>query len=235
MANLKPNAQAGALTLVLLVKMYKSQMVALLVKNGIVVNNNASEEQVTSLVTNLLKVSKSFEQDLNNFITNPAVAKAITSRIGQTAQYYKMSGSNFMSADGEDDYDIFDYYDTDEPDEETPETDPVVGTPVKPPKKGFFEGFNLPDFLNQSMKLFGEYSKGKSDVEIAKARALAEQAKAQGKDFFVDPTTGEKIKIDDKPNSGGLSTTTIVIISLVGVISVVAVIIGLMNRTNKTE
>ncbi len=55
------------------------------------------------------------------------------------------------------------------------------------------------------------------------------------KDFFVDPTTGEKIKIDDKPNSGGLSTTTIVIISLVGVISVVAVIIGLMNRTNKTE
>ena len=232
MANLKTNAQAGALTLVLLVKMYKSQMVALLVKNGIVVNNNASEEQVTSLVTNLLKVSKSFEQDLNNFITNPAVAKAITSRIGQTAQYYKMSGSNFMSADGEDDYDIFDYYDTDE---ESPETDPVVGTPVTPPKKGFFEGFNLPDFLNQSMKLFGEYSKGKSDVEIARARALAEQAKAQGKDFFVDPTTGEKIKIDDKPNSGGLSTTTIVIISLVGVISVVAVIIGLMNRTNKTE
>ena len=59
MANLKPTAQMGALTLVFLVKQYRSQMIALLVKNGIVVNNNTSDEQVAKLMANLLKVSKS--------------------------------------------------------------------------------------------------------------------------------------------------------------------------------
>ena len=50
MANTKPTPQTGALTLVLLVKFYRSQMIALLVKNGIVVNNNATGHKLNPIL-----------------------------------------------------------------------------------------------------------------------------------------------------------------------------------------
>ena len=87
MANTKPTAQTGALTLVLLVKFYRSQMIALLVKNGIVVNNNATDQKISTLMADLLKVSKSYFKDLNDFITNPNVVQRLAGGIQQTAQY----------------------------------------------------------------------------------------------------------------------------------------------------
>lgn len=103
MANTKPTAQTGALTLVLLVKKYRSQMIALLLKNGVVVSNNTSDQQVATLMANLLKVSKSYFTDLNNFIMNPTVTQVIVGEIGNTAQYLKMSGNGYMNVGGTDD------------------------------------------------------------------------------------------------------------------------------------
>lgn len=202
MANLKPTAQTGALTLVLLVKMYRSQMIALLVKNGIVVNDNASDEQITSLMTNLLKVSKSFSEDLNNFITNPAVAEALMGGMEQTAQYFQMSGSGYMNSTGGADG----FTDTGEP----APADPALPAPTK---RGFFSDLNLGDLLTKGIGLFGEYSKGKSDAEIAKAHATVATA---GLGAGTGTGTGTGTGSNDGADTG-MSTTTIVVLSFVGV------------------
>ena len=245
MANLKPTAQMGALTLVFLVKQYRSQMIALLVKNGIVVNNNTSDEQVAKLMANLLKVSKSYVTDLQNFITNPSVSKVIGNEISKTAQYFKMSGNGYLNADNAEDTSNQDAMMNEL---ENPPVDPVVGTPVTtntppvttntPPASsggGFFGGLNLADILKQGVNLFGQYTKGQSDAEIAKQHALVEQAKAEavkaGSQTYIDPTTGQKFNVNDGAKTG-TSTTTIVIISVVGV-ALLGTIIYFVTRPKK--
>jgi hypothetical protein len=228
MANLKPTAQMGALTLVFLVKEYRSQMIALLVKNGIVVNNNTSDEEVAKLMANLLKVSTSYVRDLQNFITNPNVAKVIGSKITQTAQYFQMSGNGYMNSTGGEDG----YTDTGEP---APVVDPVTGgivtTPVK--SESFWDNLNLSDLLGKGVDLFKTYTKGQSDAEIAKQHALVEQAKADaikaGNETYIDPTTGQKINVK---TDTGMSTSTIVIISVVGV-ALLGTIIYFVARPKK--
>lgn len=226
MANTKSTPAMGALTLVLLVQKYRSQMIALLVKNGIVVPNNASDQQIASLMASLLKVSKSYFKDLNDFLMNPKVVEVIAGGIKQTAQYSRMSGSGFMSAVGDEEDD---FYDT--------ETDPVTGGTVTntsgttPPKKGFFSGINLGDLITRGLETFGNYTKAQSDAEIARQRALIEQAKAEaikaGNESYIDPTTGQKVDVKD--DKTGLSTTTIVLISLGGV-ALIGTIIFLLAR-----
>lgn len=219
MAKSQPTPQTGALTLVLLVKLYRNQMIALLVKNGIVVNNNASDQQIAMLMANLLKISKSFFKDLNDFISNPTVAQNIAGRIEQTAQYSRMSGNGYMNAygDEEEDYTEPDYFGLDD-------EDPVLASTTvtnTPPKKGFLSGLNLSELLTGGMSLFGNYTTAQSNAEIARQHALVEQAKADaikaGSDIYVDPTTGEKVKVKDNAKDTGMSTTTIVVLSFVGV------------------
>lgn len=210
MAKSQPTAQTGALTLVLLVKLYRNQMIALLVKNGIVVNNNASDQQIATLMANLLKISKSFFKDLNDFISNPTVAQNIAGGIEQTAQYSKMSGNGYMKAEGEDNPDG-----TDTPTNSDPVLASTAVTPT-PPKKGFFSGLNLSELLTGGMSLFGNYTKAQSDAEIARQHALVAQAQAGGGAVVLDPTTGQQVDPNKKPDAG-MSTTTIVVLSLVGV------------------
>ena len=53
-------ANLGAYGIMYVVQNKKSQVIALLLKNGVVVPSNATDIQIALLVTNLLKVSKSF-------------------------------------------------------------------------------------------------------------------------------------------------------------------------------
>jgi hypothetical protein len=221
MANSKATPQLGALTLVLLVRNYRSQMIALLARNGVAVRPNASEQNIANLMANLLKVSKSFAKDLSDFISNPAVAQVIgngIASVSQTAQYFKASGGGYMN--------FTDYFS-----DNTPETtDPVLASTTTPPanttsstpaKTGFWDNINLSDILSNGIKAFGTYNTNQANVEIANARALVEQAKADaikaGKEIYIDPTTGEKINVKDDSKDAGMSTTTIVVLSLVGV------------------
>ena len=225
MTNLQPTAQTGALTLVLLVKRYRSQMIALLVKNGIVVNDNASDEQITALMSNLLKVSKSYSQDLTDFITNPSVADALLDDMTQTAQYFQMSGDDFFNFTKGEVPPLVLTNSAGKP-YGSSTTDPALPKPSgTEPKKGFLEGFNLPDFLNQSMTLFGQVTQAKSDADVANAHAVVATAGA-------GTGAGTGAKNNDKPKEEGLSTTTIVVLSLVGV-GLLGTIIYFVTRPKK--
>jgi hypothetical protein len=215
----KPTIETGAMTLVLLVKYYKSQMIALLLKNGVIVPNGASDQQIAMLMANLLKVSKSFFVDLNNFIQNPKVIETLAGGMMQTAEYFRMSGKEYMNVFG----DIGDVptnigyqsqYGLDSP-SSTPTTNST------PPKKGFFSGLNLGELIKDGLGAFGNYTKMQSDKEIARQYALSEQAKANavesGSDTYIDPSSGERKKVKDDTKDTKMSTTTIVVLSLVGI------------------
>ena len=229
MANTKPTPQTGALTLVLLVKFYRSQMIALLVKNGIVVNNNATDQQISTLMANLLKVSKSYFKDLNDFITNPNVVQRLAGGIQQTVQYSNMSGSAYMRADGDtSNSDNLDQMMTDVNSMTDNSTDPALPTPTgtgtgTPASSGggFWSNINIGDILKGGINLFGQYTKGQTDAEIARQHALVERAKADavsaGNQTYTDPTSGKKVNVKDGTPDTGMSTTTIVVLSLVGV------------------
>ena len=192
--------KTGAMTLVLLVKYYKSQMIALLLKNGVTVPNGASDQQIATLMANLLKVSKSFFTDLNNFIQNPKVLQVVAGEFQQNAQYFRASG----------------YYNNtgDEYDEE--EDDPALPTPTgtTPKKGGFLSGLNLGNLIKDGLDAFGKYDKNKTDREIADARARAGLPALTPEELVEEK---EKVTKEKDKSKDGLSTTTIVVLSLVGV------------------
>jgi hypothetical protein len=234
MANSKPTAQTGALTLALLVKFYRSQMIALLVKNGIVVNNNASDQQITTLMANLLKVSKSFFKDLNNFISNPAVLQVITNGMSNTAQYLRATGD-----DGSDEgnTDEGDYQDP------PPTGDSVIdGAPIATNStstastssnsgsgSSWWTGIksNLGNYISDGIKLIGTLSTNQTNAQIAQAHAVV--AQSQGGGNASGGNTGSNASNNAKTKT---STTTIVVASLVGV-SIIAGIVYFVMKSKK--
>jgi hypothetical protein len=195
--------KTGAMTLVLLVKYYKSQMVALLLKNGVTVPNGASDQQIASLMANLLKVSKSFFTDLNNFIQNPKVLAVVAGEFQQNAQYFRASG--YYNGEGDEEYDDA-YFE---------EEDPALPTPTgtTPKKGGFLSGLNLGNLIKDGLDAFGKYDKNKTDREIADARAKAGLPVLTEEELVVER---EKVNKGKTPDTK-ISTTTIVVLSLVGV------------------
>jgi hypothetical protein len=205
---IQPTIQTGAMTLVLLVNNYRSQMIALLLKNGVTVPNGASSQQIASLMANLLKVSKSFAMDLQKFISNPKVIEVLAGGFSQNAEYFRASGfagkqegnAQYFRVQGVDDN-----TDTD--------TDTNTNTP---PKTGFFSGLNLGNILKDGLNLFGQLDKNKTDREIANAQA---QVGANTGGGFTGGNTGGNTGGGGKEKDPDekMSTTTIVILSLVGV------------------
>jgi hypothetical protein len=203
--NIQFTIETGAMTLVLLVKNYKSQMVALLLKNGVTVPRGTSDQQIASLMANLLKVSKSFFTDLNNFLQNPKVLQVIAGGMTETAQYLRASG--YMNSNGGEDG----YTDTGEP-------APTTSTGTSGSKGGFWAGINFGDLFNKGLDAFGKYDKNATDKAIADARARA------GLPPVSTDTTGDNTGGNTGSGSGNgktpdtkISTTTIVVLSLVGV------------------
>lgn len=228
MGNMKPTTEDGALTLVLLVQNYRSQISALLIKNGVLVNDSTSDEQIAVLVANLLKVSKSFAKDLNNFIMNPRVAEVVAGGIGQTAEYFRASGNSYLNLFGQ-------FLDTEVPTDigyqsqyttvtsSPPTTDPVLNsatTNVSPSSGGsWWSGIkeNLAGYLSDGIKLIGTLDTNKANTAIANAQAQVAQAQAGG-GKLVNTEAG------DKTPEEGMGTTTIVVLSLVGVAVLGAII-----------
>lgn len=204
--NIQPTIQTGAMTLVLLVNNYRSQMIALLLKNGVTVPNGASSQQIASLMANLLKVSKSFAMDLQKFISNPKVIEVLAGGFSQNAEYFRASGfagkqegnAQYFRVQGVDD---------------NTDTDTNTNTP---PKTGFFSGLNLGNILKDGLNLFGQLDKNKTDREIANAQA---QVGANTGGGFTGGNTGGNTGGGGKEKDPDekMSTTTIVILSLVGV------------------
>lgn len=69
----------GANVIIYVVRNFRSKVVALLLRNGVLVPSNADEVQVAQLVTELLKVSKSFNSDFMKLVATKEVAGGFTS------------------------------------------------------------------------------------------------------------------------------------------------------------
>jgi hypothetical protein len=236
----KPTVETGAMTLVLLVKYYKSQMIALLLKNGVTVPSGASDPQIAMLMANLLKVSKSFFSDLNAFIQNPKVIQTLAGgmmqnaqyfRMSGNAQYFRMSGKGYMNSTGG----MFDTQDF--PDDlgfqsqyglnlgtssstSSSTTTPATTTETTPPKKGgFWSDLNFGNIFSQTLGAFGQWNTNQANVAIANAHAQSQQV---GSNVGSGGNTGGNTGGGTGGNTGGtpdkgMSTTTIVVLSLVGV------------------
>jgi len=225
--------ETGAMTLVLLVKSYKSQMIALLLKNGVAVPSGASDPQIAMLMANLLKVSKSFFNDLNSFIQNPKVIQTLAGGIEENADYFRMSGDNFAGKRvGNAQYFRASGYMNASSDEDgfldTGATIPtgtgITGT--TPAKTGFFSGLNFGNLFSQAVGAFGQYDTNKSNVAIANAHAQSVKG-GSGVDSNVGANPSGNTS--GTPDKEGVSTTTVVVLSLVGV-AVIGTIIYFVTR-----
>lgn len=231
--NIQPTIETGAMTLVLLVNNYRSQMIALLLKNGVAVPDGYSSQQIASLMANLLKVSKSFFTDLNTFIQNPKVMQILTDGMNENAQYFKASGSGFAgkkqgnaqylrasgymnSTGGEDGF-----TDTGVPAPSVPSVTPV--------KTGFLANLNLGNLLSQGLGAFGQYDKNKTDRAIAEAQASFGGYTPSGTKTGTGTDTDTK---EEKAPDAGLSTTLVVVLGLVG-IAVLGTVIYFVARPKK--
>ena len=65
------NASLGAYGIMYVVQNKKSDVLGLLLRNGVVVPSDASDLTIAMAVTNLLKVSKSFYNDFSKLLVNP--------------------------------------------------------------------------------------------------------------------------------------------------------------------
>jgi hypothetical protein len=229
-------AQTGAMTLVLLVNKYRSQMVALLLKNGVVVPQNATDQDVAMLMVNLLKVSKSFSNDLNTFLSNPKVLEVVAGGMNQTAQYLKMSGNGFMNASGfqapsiSPTLNLQSQYGLDFSSNTTttpPETTASSGSTPSGTGSSWWTGVknNYADWISGGIKLLGTLSTNNANSHIADAQATIAQAGGGGAvDTSVTGDTGDGSKKTTKT-----STATVVLLSLTGVAVVGAIVYFVMK------
>jgi len=236
------SAQTGAFTLMLLIKNYRSQMIALLLKNGVAVPSGASDKQILNLMANLLKISKSFYRDIMLFLQNPKVLNNLAGEFSQNAQYFRADGfagkkegnAQYFRADGFMNYQgsrfgiPFSLRPEDE-DENGDENGDETTETTKTPKKGFFSGLNLGELIKDGLGAFVTLDSNRTDRIIAEAR------KKSGLPPLDEETYTDEdgvVKKKESPDDEGISTTTIVVLSLVG-IAVIGTIIYFVTRPKK--
>jgi hypothetical protein len=234
------SAQTGAFTLMLLIKNYRSQMIALLLKNGVAVPSGASDKQILNLMANLLKISKSFYRDIMLFLQNPKVLNNLAGEFSQNAQYFRADGfagkkegnAQYFRADGFMNYQGSRFgipfslrpedEDEDENGDETTET-------TKTPKKGFFSGLNLGELIKDGLGAFVTLDSNRTDRIIAEARKNAGLPPLDEETYTDEDGV---VKKKERPDDEGISATTIVVLSLVG-IAVIGTIIYFVTRPKK--
>lgn len=236
------SAQTGAFTLMLLIKNYRSQMIALLLKNGVAVPSGASDKQILNLMANLLKISKSFYKDIMLFLQNPKVLNNLAGEFSQNAQYFRADGfagkkegnAQYFRADGFMNYQgsrfgiPFSLRPEDE-DENGDENGDETTETTKTPKKGFFSGLNLGELIKDGLGAFVTLDSNRTDRVIAEARKKAGLPPLDEETYTDEDGV---VKKKERPDDEGISATTIVVLSLVG-IAVIGTIIYFVTRPKK--
>jgi hypothetical protein len=221
--------ETGALTLVLLVNMYRNQMINLLIKNGVIVNDSMSDEEITILMGNLLKVSKSFYNDLTAFLANPSVIERLAVGIQGMAEYFKMSGDGYMNVYGNTQLPSGINYQSQYGINLNSGSNSTNTSTDAGPKKGFWSGLNFGDLFNKGLDGFLTYNTNQANTQIAGYQSQIAQAGGYVPNINV-PIQGNTKSNDD--NKEGTSTTTIVVLSLLG-IAVLGTIIYFVARPKK--
>jgi hypothetical protein len=81
----------GAYSIMYVVKNKRSEVLSLLLKNGVVVPMNATDIQIALLVTNLLKVSKSFYVDFSKLLLTKDTVEGVL--LNMTGSYSNVEGA----------------------------------------------------------------------------------------------------------------------------------------------
>jgi hypothetical protein len=201
------SASLGAYGIMYVVKNKKSQVIALLLKNGVVVPQNATDMQLALLVTDLLKVSKSFYKEFSALLINKDVVYGMS--VNMSGSYANAGG--FVSPDLNFDENIF---------------QTTTSTTTTPPKDTKPSG-TTPSWINQGLSLLQTGFQGYLQLDDNKtkrelANASVQISSSQGGADSVAP-----------PVSTGMSTGAIVGISLLG-LTVVGLVIYLINK-NKNQ
>ena len=199
------NASLGAYGIMYVVQNKKSKVIALLLKNGVVVPSNATDIQIALLVTNLLKVSKSFYRDFSALLLNQDVV---------TGMSVNMSGS-YANAVGDGQAFDFSVFTGGTP--TTTNTATNTSTPIKKESASWLnQGLGL---LQTGFQGYLQLDDNKTKRELANASVQLSTSQAS-KDETPTPTTK-------------LSTGAIVGLSLLGV-TVVGLIVYFINK-NKNQ
>lgn len=199
------NSTLGALGILYVIQNQRSVVIALLLKNGVTVNNNTSDIEIALLVTNLLKISKSFYREFSPLLINEDVISALSLNINDS----------FLNAGGRVrpriDYSIFSG-DTSVKTENT-----TTNTSQIPPSST-----QKPSTINRLLELFQTGFQGYLQLDDNKTKRE-----------LADASVIISDKDEDIPPKTKLSTGAIVGISLLGV-TVVGLIVYLIYK-NKNQ
>ena len=210
------NASLGAYGVMYVVQNKKSEVVNLLLKNGVFVPMNASNMQLALLVTDLLKVSKSFYRDFSLLLLNQDVVNEMS--VNMSGSYSNFTGDAEWCKDSANKTANPNAYKLLCKDSTT--FDPKTFTTEKK------DTSSSTSWLNTGLGLLQDGFKGYLQLDENKTkRELA--------DASVKISTDDLTKETLKPPSTGLSTGAIVGISLLGV-TVVGLVIYLITK-NKNQ
>lgn len=181
------NASLGAYGIMYVIKNRRSEVVALLLKNGVVAPSNATDIQIGLLVTDLLKVSKSFYNEFSKLLINEDVIYGMSAN---------MSGS-YANAGGI----VMPTFDLDEELLTTTTTTPK-DTKTKSSSTGW---------LNKGLELLQTGFQGYLQLDDNKTKRELADASVK---ISSDEVTKKEEKEDDDT---GMSTGAIIGLSVLGV------------------
>lgn len=183
----------GAYGVMYVVTNKKNKVISLLLKNGVVVPSNATDIQIALLVTNLLKISKSFYKEFSELLLSADVVSAMS--LNMSGSYANATGFNFN------DYTL-------------PTFDFVTSTPSTTPTKSTATNTSSSSWLNQGLGILQTGFQGYLQLDDNKTKRELANASVQISE--TKPT--ENIIVKD-----GMSTGAIVGLSLLGVAIVGAI------------
>jgi len=201
------NASLGAYGIMYVVRNRKSDVLGLLLKNGVVVPSNASDMTIALAVTNLLKVSKSFYLEFTKLLISEDTISGMSANM--SGSYANAVGGGVMF-----DPSVF------QGGTPTTTTTPKTTTPPKSTSGNV-------SWLNQGLELLQTGFQGYLQLDDNKTkRELA--------DASVKISADEVTKKEDlPPTPKGLGTGAIIGISILGV-AVVGLVVYLVTK-NKNQ
>jgi hypothetical protein len=197
------SASLGAYGIMYVVKNKKSQVIALLLKNGVVVPSNATDIQIALLVTNLLKVSKSFYRDFSALLLNQDVVAGMSSNMSGSYANVVGDGQAF-------DFSVF-----------------QGGIPTTTATTTPKPATSSPSWLNQGLGLLQSGFQGYLQLDDNKTKRELANASVQ---LSTSQATQDSVL---PPPSTGMSTGAIVGLSLLGVTVIGLVVYLITKNKNQ--
>jgi len=221
------NASLGAYGIMYVVVNRKSDVLGLLLRNGVVVPSDASDLTIALAVTNLLKVSKTFYNEFSKLLVNPDVIYGMSANM--SGSYSNMSGS-YANLTGDSSFckdktnkELF-------PSayksacEGSSSFDPKAFTTTTNDTKDKKDKSSSTGWLNKGLELLQTGFQGYLQLDDNKTKRALADASVQ-----ISQTGGGLQTDGNVPPPKGLSTGAIVGISLLGV-SVVGLVIYLIVK-----